>query len=251
MAGERNAGPTRRGGGILGLGPPSTYRPVAGFVPAAPRPLSERDRRDLDVNYRLPGWGMRLQITTFRTKSAGDVAAYASELLDKAKAVFGRHGLTIAVRDLMNVPLANTDGPVTTSEDIDKVIEQVQGNGLDSSLKVIFCARQTANATASPHDAGLTVRDSGRVPYVLINMQASNPDRVTLAHEMGHSAGLHHELDALRSRYGFGAEPYLRAQHVQPDANFMSDTNKSTRADLFAYQVHVLSTAPFAQPGNT
>ena len=251
MAGERNPGPTRRGGGILGLGQPATYRPVVGFVPAAPRLLSERDRRDLDVNYRLPGWGMQLQITTFRTKSAGDIASYSNELLDKAKTLFGRHGLTIIVGDLTNVPLAHVDGPVTTSEDIDSVIEQVRGNGLDSSLKVIFCSRQTASSTVSPHDAGLTVRDNRRVPYILINTQASNPDRVTLAHEIGHAAGLHHELDAMRSRYGFGAEPYLRSQHVQPDANFMSDTNKSTRADMFAYQVHTLGTAAFARPGNT
>lgn len=251
MAGERNPGPTRRGGGVLGLAAPTVYRPIAGFAAPVPRPLGARERRDLDINYRLPGWGMRLHLTTLRTKSAGDVAGYATELLDKARALFARHGLTIAVRDLTNVPLANIDGPVTTSDDIDQVIEQVRGGGLDSSLKVIFCARQTASSTVSPHDAGLTVRDRRRVPYVLINTQASQPDRVTLAHEIGHAAGLHHEPDALRGRYGFGAEAYLRAQHVQPEANFMSDANRSSRAELFAYQVDALGTAAFARPGNT
>lgn len=250
MAGEPNPAPTRRGGRTLGLNPFMTYRPIAGFVPAAQQPLSARDKADLEMNYRLPGWGMRLGITVFRTRSAGDVRSYFAELLDTATKIFGPHGLNLAVRDLTQLPMAGIDGPVTSSDDINQLIAQLRGGGLDGLLKVVFCARQTANSTVPASEAGLTVRDAQQIPYVLINSQASNPDRVTLAHEIGHAAGLHHELQSVRSRYGYGAEAYLRSRQKQPEANFMSDTNHSSRTDMFAFQVHKLSVAMFASPGN-
>lgn len=251
-------GGTRRGGIVLGLSQTPPYRPVAGLNPTrtaqlvgTPHILTERDKNDLKIDFRLPGWGMHLRIVAFRTKATGDVSVYFQELRAKASALFAPHGLQLVIRDLTNVPLANLDGAVTTSEDIDNAIKQVQGGGDSrSNLKVIFCTRQTATSTAASADPGDTVRDAQRTPYVLINTQASNPDRVTLAHEIGHAAGLHHEPVNVKRVYGRDIETYLNLQRVPVDNNFMSDKNKNTRSDLFAFQVKTLGIALFATPGN-
>jgi hypothetical protein len=213
--------------------------------------LTEQAKRDLRLDYRLPGWGMHLQITIFKTKAAGDISTYFAELKNKANAIFAPHGLKLVVRDLSNVPLTGIDGPITSSEHIDEAIKMLQAGGDSRShLKVVFCTRQTADSGNPSYDAGLTVRDTNRIPYILINMQASSEDRVTLAHEAGHAAGLHHDPSHAEMRYGRDVKAYLSSQHVDVLNNFMSDDNKKTRSDLFAYQVKLLGIASFATPGN-
>ena len=239
----------RRGGAVLGLTRAPVFRPGAGLnvLGTSVQSAAQTLKRALDTNYRLPGAGMTLRIVMLRTKAAGDVSTYLRELTDKAQALFAPHGLHLAVQDFSNVPLAGIDGPVTTSDDVDNAIRHAQDGGLPLlNLKVIFCTRQTANSTASPFEAGSTLRDSRGVPYVLINVQASNPDRVTLAHEIGHASGLHHELDNVHRVYGLGVDSYLNSIGVQGNNNFMSDKNWTTRSDLFAFQVWTLSMAAFA-----
>jgi hypothetical protein len=239
----------RRGGAVLGLTRAPVFRPGAGLnvLATSAQTAALAQKRALDINYRLPGAGMTLRVVMLRTKAAGDVSAYLRELTDKAQALFSPHGLHLAVRDFSNLPLAGIDGPVTTSDDVDNAIRHAQDGGIPLlNLKVIFCTRQTANSTAPPFEAGDTFRDSRGVPYVLINVQASNPDRVTLAHEIGHASGLHHELDNVHRVYGIRADSYLNSIGVRGDNNFMSDKNRTTRSDLFAFQVWTLSMAAFA-----
>jgi len=55
---------------VLGLSQTPPFRPVAGLSPprtaqlagAFHNNLTERDKNDLKVDFRLPGWGMHLQI---------------------------------------------------------------------------------------------------------------------------------------------------------------------------------------------
>jgi hypothetical protein len=251
------AGRAPRAAGILGFTQASSFRPTAGLSGNQPLAVTDLTKKSLALDFRLPAWGTNLRIALFSTRSAGNVSAYCSALLSKARQVCAEHGMQIISLDFTNEALKDTDDPATTDEQIENVLNRAKSAAQNRTklgdLLVIFCPSTTADTVNPQQEAGRTIRGVGgvpRLPFILINTLTSNPDQLTLIHEMGHAAGLNHEPLFVKRTMGTGALAYLTSRGVRIENNFMSDENRTSRRDMFAFQVGVLGTAFFGSPGN-
>lgn len=191
--------------------------------------------RDWDLlhNYHHPG-NVKLRLTLFWTESVA--TDNAPGLVDKADTLLKQHDLALDV-----MPGKAKDAKFTLKfnrkleydsdvADLRMLAHKTfQDDGVKKRLPVIFCPFDFAMKKKDDNDPyGFCLPKGDWLPFVLINTAMTNPDKVTLLHEIGHAANLGHE------------------SFTDKDAvvNFMS--YGANRTDMLRRQVLAIATAYFA-----
>lgn len=253
---RRPAGPHRppSTGPMVGRNPP--IRP-----PAAPPALKMKEM--LRKDYRHPLEKV-IKIVLFWTKGAGK-PDYIKDYVAKAKGMLNEHDLDLDVFEPVNkvlnyIDAVQTDDQYAAVRRLAEKVIQAEPNAI-GRLPVIVCPfvivdpnRPVASfghygvTLIEPDGGPVTLEGQTWKPFVTINSLHATEAKVTLLHEIGHAAGLHHETENLDAFFGKNvAMNYLATQGIDLLKNFMNEDNHKDAFDMYAFQVRTIAGAYFAK----
>lgn len=146
--------------------------------------------------YQHPG-NVKVRLSLFWTKNVSGDPAPA--LVDKADAMLKEHGLSL---DVYASKYKQTSMTLDFTDELlgqDQLAElrmlahkTFDDKGKPPRLPVIFCPFAKQSGAEKCDVNGMVVTNTDWLPFVVINSNSSNPDKVTLLHEIGHAAKLVH-----------------------------------------------------------
>jgi len=146
--------------------------------------------------YKHPG-NVKVRLTLFWTSNVS--ADPAPELIDKTEKMLKEHGLSLDVypakqkQASMTLPFTDEIVGKDQFQELRMLAHKAYDDkGKPCRLPVIFCKVQASTGADKCELQGMAVKDTGWLPFVIINVNSSAADKVTLLHEIGHSANLVH-----------------------------------------------------------